>query len=258
MTLTTELNQAMTFSQEDIRLMKETICKGATDADFKLFLMICERTRLDPFAKQLYAVMRWDSKLGRNSMTVQSSIDGLRLVAERTGKYAPGRATTYEYTNDGKILSATAYVKKQTSDGTWHEVAYTAFFDEYCQKTKDSTPTKFWRDMAHVMLAKVAEAACLRRCFPMELAGLYTSDEMEQAKTIDAEVTNIPEETINIKDIEAKLAKIFETFPEEDHVKLTEYIEKWKEAHGKTTVDLIRRFENIEELKTNFNKWMKR
>lgn len=28
----------------------------------------------------------------------------------------------------GKLISSTAYVKKQTADGTWHEVAATAFF----------------------------------------------------------------------------------------------------------------------------------
>lgn len=251
MTLTTQ--DTNTYSQEDIRLMKETVCRGCTEADFKLFLMVCQRTRLDPFAKQIYAVARWDSKLGRNSMTIQSSIDGLRLVAERTGRYAPGRATAYEYDQNGKIRSATAFVKKQTSDGSWHEVSYTAFFDEYCQKTKDGVPTKFWKDMGHVMIAKVAEAACLRRAFPMELSGLYTKDEMEQS---ECEVVVVKEEKHQLDNqTQEKMEALISQFDASEKPLLLEYFDKWKKAHQKTDVDVVQRFENVEELKNNFLKW---
>jgi phage recombination protein Bet len=184
---TQELNdngEIANYSRDDMHLLRETICKGCTPQDFKLFMMVCQRTNLDPFAKQIYAVPRWDSKLNRNSMTIQTSIDGFRLVAERTGRYAPGRATEYQF-EQGKLISATSFTKKQTADGTWHEVSYTAFFEEYCQKTKDGRPTKFWHDMPRVMLAKVAEAACLRKCFPMELSQIYTREEMEQAEVVE-------------------------------------------------------------------------
>lgn len=177
-------NEITNYSRDDMDLLRETICKGCTPQDFKLFMMVCQRTKLDPFAKQIYAVPRWDSKLNRNSMTIQTSIDGFRLVAERTGRYAPGRATEYQF-EQGKLVSATSFTKKQTADGTWHEVSYTAFFEEYCQKTKDGRPTKFWNDMPRVMLAKVAEAACLRKCFPMELSQIYTREEMEQAEVVE-------------------------------------------------------------------------
>ena len=258
MTLVTLDNQdILRFSPDDLRLIKESYCRGATDADFRLFIAVCEKTRLSPIAKQIYAVMRWDSNLKRNAMTVQTSIDGLRLVAERTGKYAPGRATTYEYDSDGKLRAATAFVKKQTMDGTWHEVAYTAFFEEYCQKTKEGMTTKFWRDLSHVMIAKVAEAACLRRCFPMELSGLYTSDEMEQAKTIEVEPEEVPP-AMSQEDILLKMDILFSNFEEADQPKLTEYLDKWMTAHGKNTQQMLERFSNAEELKTNFYKWIKK
>lgn len=212
-------NEMAKYSREDMELLRETICKGCTPQDFKLFMMVCHRTKLDPFAKQIHAIPRWDSKLNRFSMTIQTSIDGFRLVAERTGKYAPGKATEYQFDN-GKLLSATSFIKKQTNDGSWHEVSYTAFFEEYCQKTKDGRPTKFWSDMPRVMLAKVAEAACLRKCFPMELSQIYTREEMAQSEVIETiETEEVPrEKSSNVQ----KIAQIpFEKIEQIQQEKIT-------------------------------------
>ena len=169
-----------------IELWKRTFMKGASNDEMELFANICKRTGLSPEMKQIFPVPRYDSKLGREVFTFQVSIDGFRLIAERTGRYAPGRETMYTYNKDGKLLSATAYVKKLTLDGTWHEVANTAFYEEYVQTTKTGEPTKFWKQMEHVMLSKCAESGALRKAFPGDLSGLYTQEEMTQA-TVEAE-----------------------------------------------------------------------
>lgn len=158
------------FNQEQIQLLKNTICKGISVEEFQIFLHACKRSGLDPFMKQIYAIRRG------NQMTIQTSIDGFRLIAERSGKYSPGKEPTYQYAPDGKILCATAYIKKQSDDGTWHDIAATAFWDEYVQP---SSP--FWKRMPHLMLAKCAESLALRKAFPADLSGLYTEDEMAQA-----------------------------------------------------------------------------
>jgi len=180
------------FDNKKLDLLKNTICKGSNDDEFELFLHACQRTGLDPFMKQIYAVKRPERQKDgtwRESMSIQTAIDGYRLIAERTGKYSPGKEPTYQYDQNGNIVSATAYVKKQTADGTWHEVAATAFFNEYCQKTKEGKPTKFWMQLGHAMIAKCAEALALRKSFPAELSGLYTKEEMMQAEIED--VTNL-------------------------------------------------------------------
>jgi phage recombination protein Bet len=162
---------------DQVALIKRTIAKGATDDELALFLNQCRRTGLDPFSRQIHLVKRWSADERREVMTIQVGIDGLRLVAERTGRYVPGREPTFAYDDKGRLVSATAYVRK-LSGGLWHEVAATAFLAEYVQAKKDGTTTRFWSRMPHLMLAKCAESLALRRAFPMELSGVYSAEEV--------------------------------------------------------------------------------
>lgn len=172
--------------RERIELWKRTFMKGASDDELILFEEICKRTGLSPEMKQIHPVPREDWKTKKTVYTFQVSIDGYRLLAERTGNYAPGREPTFIYDDEKRLISATAYVKKRTSDGTWHEVAASAFYDEYVQTFKDKDsgkfePTKFWKTMEHNQLSKCAEALALRKAFPADLSNIYTLDEMKQA-----------------------------------------------------------------------------
>ena len=166
------------FTQDQIHLLKNTFCKGISDNDFMIFGHICKRTGLDPFARQIYAVARG------GKMTIQTGIDGFRLIAERTGRYSPGKEPTYSYDTNGKLLNATAYIKKQTQDGTWHEVSATAFYSEYVQ-VFNGVPSQFWAKMPHGQLAKCAEALALRKAFPQDMSGIYTTEEMSQADSTE-------------------------------------------------------------------------
>jgi phage recombination protein Bet len=170
------------LDRDKIELLKTTICRGATDDELKLFIHACNQAGLDPFMRQIHAVKRWDSSAKREVMAIQVGIDGYRLIAERTGRYAPGPEPTFAYDKDNKLVSATAYVKKLTADGTWHTVSASAFFSEYCQRNKDGLPIAMWKNMPHGQLAKCAESQALRKSFPAELSGLYTKEEMEQAE----------------------------------------------------------------------------
>jgi phage recombination protein Bet len=174
------------FNHEQVDILKNSICKGATDEEFKIFLMACQKTQLDPFMRQIYAVKRWDNRLKRETMTIQTGIDGYRLIAERTEKYAPGPKPTFEYDVNGNLVAATAYVKKMTMDGTWHVVEAEAYLDEYCQTITDKTTGEkkaigMWSNMQRNQLAKCAESLALRKAFPAEMSGVYTKEEMKQA-----------------------------------------------------------------------------
>ncbi|KKM91044.1 hypothetical protein LCGC14_1232510 [marine sediment metagenome] len=160
-----------TYTDDQITLIKQTVCKNATTNELKLFLYKCQNAGLDPLSNQIYAIKRG------TSITVQTSIDGLRAIADRTGRYSPGSDTKYAHGVSKELLSATAYVKKMTPDGKWHEISATAFFSEYAQEFNGKL-TRFWNKMPSVMLSKCAEANALRRAFPVELSGLYSSEEM--------------------------------------------------------------------------------
>lgn len=176
------------LSKEKIELLKRTICKGGTDDELELFLMVAKRTGLDPFTKQIYAIKRWNTDLNREEMSHQVGIDGFRLVAQRTGEYE-GQEGPYWCGADGKWVEAWLLPSQPVAAkiGVWrrgHKVPMwgIARFQSYCQTKKDGSPTRMWQKMGDVMLAKCAEALALRKAFPNELSGVYTPEEMSQAE----------------------------------------------------------------------------
>lgn len=167
------------MTRATLELVKSVYAKGATDNELALFIRTAKRMGLDITARQIFLVKRGYGE--SQSMTIQVSIDGFRLVADRSGQYAPGREPTFTYDAKGNVESATAYVKKFVN-GEWHEVAATAYFDEYCQRTREGKPNMMWAKMPRTMTAKCSEALALRKAFPAELSGVYTADEMGQAE----------------------------------------------------------------------------
>ena len=181
------------YNRDQIELVKATVCRGATDDQLKLFLTVCKRTQLDPFVHQIYAIQRKSRDASGNwvqNMTIQTGIDGLRLVAQRSGEYQgqdgplwcgdDGEWKDVWLSPDPPAAAKVAVYRKGFVKPVWG----VARFWEYAQTTsKDGKKflTGLWKTMYSNQLAKCAEALALRKAFPNESSGLYIREEMDQA-----------------------------------------------------------------------------
>lgn len=178
--------------QQEINTLRDQIMPGANDNELALFGKFCQKTKLDPFSRQIYAISR-KSKNFRGEWvekwSYQTSIDGFRVVAERSNVYE-GQTPAYWCGQDGKWvdvwlsnnLPAAAKIgvyRKGHRDPIWG----VAKFSSYAQSGKNGL-TAMWKKMPEVMIAKCAESLALRKAFPNDLSGLYTKEEMDQTEAI--------------------------------------------------------------------------
>jgi phage recombination protein Bet len=177
------------LTPEQVELLKRTICKDATNDELKLFLHVCQRTGLDPFARQIYAVKRTDNQTNEKKMVIQTSIDGFRLAASRSGKYAGSDDPVLDDEDQPSRATVTVYKMVQ---GQRCAFTATARWKEYYPGEKVGF---MWRKMPCVMLSKVAEALALRKAFPADLSGVYAKEEMDQAEIQDIPGKKTPEIT---------------------------------------------------------------
>ena len=189
------------FTPEQIGIIKNTVAVGVSDGELALFLEVCRSSNLNPFKKQIYAVVRKNKRkddhgnwIEESKMVIQTGIDGYRKTAANTGLHSGTSDPEYGPENaQGFPAWAKVTVKKLLPGGREGEFSATARWNEYVQTVKDYNtkavgPNTQWAKMPYLMLGKCAEALALRKAFPDELSGIYTEEEMEQADSFQPEV----------------------------------------------------------------------
>jgi phage recombination protein Bet len=150
------------------------------DQEMDLFAMVALRMRLDPFAKQIYAIKR------QGKVTFQTGIDGFRSSAEETDQYRGSDEPEFGPMVDKPFPHpewARVIVHRELPDGGRIAQSATAWWDEFYPG--DGAQGFQWKKMPRVMLAKCAEAAAFRKAFPRRFGGVYISEEMQQADAAD-------------------------------------------------------------------------
>lgn len=184
-----------TPTRENIELLKKTLVSDRvqlSDSELQLFLYRAQRTGLDPLARQIYVMKNKDR------VTFMTSIDGQRLVAQRTGEYE-GQTPTEWCGEDGIWKDVWLHKEppmgarvgvwrtgfKEAVYGVARWDSYAKYVDEWTngQKTGNKVLSPTWAQLPDVMLAKCAESLAFRRAFPQELANLYTPEEMDQSNS---------------------------------------------------------------------------
>lgn len=194
------------YTGSQLGLIKRTVAADCNDLEFDLYMEVARRVGLDPFRKQIYAVVYNKKDADKRKMAIITGIDGFRAVAARNRDYRPDdeepvivydEAAKDPETNPLGIVKATVKAYKLSPDNQWHAVVGTAHWDEFAplkdewawndekgkrlptgRVTLDATSN--WKKMARVMIVKVAEAQALRRGWPEDLSGVYAPEEMER------------------------------------------------------------------------------
>lgn len=168
---------------ENRKLLLNTVAKGATEAEFLMFIEFCKATGLNPYKKEI-----WFIKTNKGDVQIMTGINGFLTIANRHPEF-DGMSVSINEEN-GKLISATATVYRKDRS---HPSEATVYLQEYFK------PSKFgngmWEKMPKMMLQKVAKSVALREAFPQELGGMYTQEEMpaefslENQKTIKKEIS---------------------------------------------------------------------
>jgi len=199
----------LTWDEYQNAALNQLGLKNASNADRAVFLHQCQRTGLDPFARQIMMIERRE-KQGDNwvsKWTIQTGIEGWRTIRDRAERREGVRGVLSRFTYyDHEGTEHKVWVQQRppiavevtytVRDRNGVETPYTSVlrYDEYVQTKKVTQngaeiaiPIAQWATKGVHMTEKCTEADVYRKTFPQDYAGIELTDAMPPAEHYDDE-----------------------------------------------------------------------
>jgi len=173
------------FDQEQLAVIEaQFFPAGASKAEMQYCFSVAKTLALNPILKEVQFVPR-RARIGDkwvNKVEPMVGRDGFLSIGHRTNQLA-GIETTATIRDIPQLENGKWVVKPQlvAECVVWRKDSSKPFttqvsYNEYCQKTADGNPTKFWAEKPETMLKKVAESQALRKAF--NIHGVYCPEEL--------------------------------------------------------------------------------
>jgi len=196
------------FDKEQMAVIESQFFpSGASKAEQAYCFSVARELNLNPITKEIFFVSR-RQKIGDKWFSkVEPMVgrDGFLSIAHRTNMFA-GIETAASIRETPLLEDGQWRLKQQlvAECSVWRKDSPKPFsvqvaYNEYCQRTSEGKPTRFWAEMPETMLKKVAESQALRKAF--NIHGVYCPEELgagfEMANgdiitpTIEADCTRI-------------------------------------------------------------------
>lgn len=205
------------YSELELKAMRKEYAPNATDDQWILFMSQCERRNLVPGRHVIFgtrkvstfdkATQAW---VDEQKVTLITTVEAMRLIAERTGKFKGQRPIVWHY-SDANDESGTKFITSKIPLGRishaasveilrsdWDEPGFGVARYEACvQRKKPKTgesigqPNSVWEKRGEEMTGKCAVADCLRKTFVEECGDLWIKEELNDA-TVPEQTTASP------------------------------------------------------------------
>lgn len=231
--ITSYEESGLTYTPDQIETIKNTVAKGSSDDELKMFIHICKTYGLDPFIKEIFF-----NKIN-GQPTIITSRDGYLKIAHRNSEYdgmksdvirkgdkfkRVGLDVEHEYGDErGDIVGAYAVIYRK--DQRVPTYCHAPFKDYYKQ-------TGTWRQYPSAMIQKVAESMALKRAFA--ISGLVTREELDNESEEDK--TNRLNEMKDMSTIEYETVDA-EIVEENDNVMSVERVHEIRDKLQKAAED---------------------
>jgi phage recombination protein Bet len=201
------------YTDAELKALKNQYAKDASEEQFLIWMAECRQRGLVPVKDvvlQMRATKEWNPETRQKEFVKKAvhitTIQALRKLAERTGKYAGQLPSIWIYldSNGQRVESDIPLPEANGSKnpkipwaakvsvlrkGFEQPITVPARFEAYAQYYSADNVTKLnstWANRGPEQLEKCAEALALRKAFPEELGGLYLQEEFTDEETVAA------------------------------------------------------------------------